>query len=100
MHYGDASLPRHYLRVRPPSQPNSDDTLECVLVRSDNEAVVVNLDICRRARVQDRTASWSHAPCHGSQFDIATGAVLRGPAKQPLATYDVREQNGEIEVRL
>jgi Rieske Fe-S protein len=23
-------------------------------------------------------------PCHGSQFDISTGAVLQGPATQPL----------------
>jgi nitrite reductase/ring-hydroxylating ferredoxin subunit len=23
-------------------------------------------------------------PCHGSQFDVATGKVLRGPAQQPV----------------
>ena len=23
-------------------------------------------------------------PCHGSQFDVATGQVLRGPAQQPV----------------
>ena len=39
-------------------------------------------------------------PCHGSQFDVASGAVLRGPAKRPLTTYEVREQGGEIEVRV
>jgi nitrite reductase/ring-hydroxylating ferredoxin subunit len=39
-------------------------------------------------------------PCHGSQFDVASGGVLRGPAKRPLTTYDVREQGGEIEVRV
>jgi 3-phenylpropionate/trans-cinnamate dioxygenase ferredoxin component len=39
-------------------------------------------------------------PCHGSQFDITSGAVLRGPAKRPLTTYEVREQGGEIEVRV
>ena len=27
------------------STPRTDETLSCVLVRSDNEAVVVNLDI-------------------------------------------------------
>jgi Rieske Fe-S protein len=26
---------------------------------------------------------------HGSQFDICSGAVLRGPAKEPLETYRV-----------
>jgi 3-phenylpropionate/trans-cinnamate dioxygenase ferredoxin component len=39
-------------------------------------------------------------PCHGSQFDIASGAVLRGPAKRPLTTYEVREQDGEILVKV
>jgi nitrite reductase/ring-hydroxylating ferredoxin subunit len=39
-------------------------------------------------------------PCHGSQFDVASGSVLRGPAKQPLTTYDVRERDGEIEIRI
>jgi catalase len=27
-------------------------------------------------------------PCHGSQFDISTGAVVRGPAKEALKTFD------------
>ncbi len=28
-------------------------------------------------------------PWHGAQFNVCTGAVLRGPAKEPLKTYDV-----------
>jgi nitrite reductase/ring-hydroxylating ferredoxin subunit len=36
----------------------------------------------------------------GSQFDISTGSVLRGPATQALETYEVREENGEIQVRV
>jgi 3-phenylpropionate/trans-cinnamate dioxygenase ferredoxin subunit len=38
--------------------------------------------------------------CHGSKYDITSGAVLRGPATEPLATYEVREQEGKIQVRL
>jgi nitrite reductase/ring-hydroxylating ferredoxin subunit len=38
-------------------------------------------------------------PCDGSLFDIATGAVQRGPSSKPLPTYEVREQQGEIAVR-
>jgi nitrite reductase/ring-hydroxylating ferredoxin subunit len=36
----------------------------------------------------------------GSQFDITTGAVLRGPATGPLATYEARELDGQIQVRV
>ena len=37
--------------------------------------------------------------CHGSHFDIETGAVIDGPATLPLATYEVREVEGGIQVR-
>jgi 3-phenylpropionate/trans-cinnamate dioxygenase ferredoxin component len=36
----------------------------------------------------------------GSQFDIKTGSVLRGPAMAALRTYHVREQNGKIQVQI
>lgn len=38
--------------------------------------------------------------CDGSQFDVKTGAVLRGPAKKALGTYEVCEQDGKIKVRV
>lgn len=38
--------------------------------------------------------------CHGSQFDITSGAVLRGPATRDLPTYEVREEDGAIQVRI
>jgi nitrite reductase/ring-hydroxylating ferredoxin subunit len=34
-------------------------------------------------------------PWHGSEFDVCTGAVLRGPAKEPVKTYSVIVE-GEI----
>jgi 3-phenylpropionate/trans-cinnamate dioxygenase ferredoxin component len=37
-------------------------------------------------------------PCHGSQFDVASGAVLTGPAKDPIATYPVRVEDNAIEI--
>lgn len=47
---------------------------------------------------------WLHrgrivCPWHGSQFDIDTGRVLRGPATIPLPCYEARITNGNIEVR-
>jgi nitrite reductase/ring-hydroxylating ferredoxin subunit len=37
--------------------------------------------------------------CHGSRFDIATGAVMNGPATRPLNMYEVSEVDGTIHVR-
>ena len=37
--------------------------------------------------------------CHGSQFDITSGAVVRGPATEPLNIYAVQEVDGAIQVR-
>lgn len=40
-------------------------------------------------------------PCHGSQFDVTTGAVLRGPATDALPSYNVKiDQRGIVMVEL
>jgi nitrite reductase/ring-hydroxylating ferredoxin subunit len=40
-------------------------------------------------------------PLHGSQFNVCSGAVLRGPAMDPLTTYRVVVQGdvGRVETR-
>jgi nitrite reductase/ring-hydroxylating ferredoxin subunit/uncharacterized membrane protein len=38
--------------------------------------------------------------CHGSQFDVRDGSVLRGPATAPQPAFDARDRDGTIEVRL
>jgi nitrite reductase/ring-hydroxylating ferredoxin subunit/uncharacterized membrane protein len=38
-------------------------------------------------------------PCHGSQYDLQDGSVINGPATMPEPHYDVRVQNGVIEVK-
>ena len=37
--------------------------------------------------------------CHGSRFDIGTGAVLNGPANRALNVYEVQEVEGSIRIR-
>jgi len=37
--------------------------------------------------------------CHGSRFDIATGAVINGPAVYELKIYDVQEVDGTVQIQ-
>ena len=39
-------------------------------------------------------------PWHGSQFDVTSGQVRRGPAQQPVASYPVRVQGDDVLVSL
>jgi uncharacterized protein YbjT (DUF2867 family)/nitrite reductase/ring-hydroxylating ferredoxin subunit len=50
----------------------------------------------RQAPLSEGTVDGSTVTCplHGAQFNIWTGAVLRGPAKDPLKTYRVTVEGG------
>src|SRR6202045_3830946 len=37
--------------------------------------------------------------CHGSLFDITTGAVINGPATKAFNVYKVQEVEGSIQIR-
>jgi nitrite reductase/ring-hydroxylating ferredoxin subunit len=39
-------------------------------------------------------------PCHGSRFDVTTGALLRGPAQEPVPSYPVRVADETLQVEL
>lgn len=61
-----------------------DDTcthLQCSLAEGDLEEAVV---IC---------------PCHGSEFDVRSGEVLQGPAREPVETYETRIEDGSLKVK-
>ena len=38
--------------------------------------------------------------CHGSQFDVTSGRVLKGPAVQPVQTHPVKLQEGRVQVEI
>jgi len=35
-------------------------------------------------------------PCHGSQFNVTTGAVIRGPARQPVRSRSVQGDGPDL----
>ena len=37
-------------------------------------------------------------PCHGSQFDVTSGSVIRGPAHQPVRSRSVEVQGDELQI--
>ena len=39
-------------------------------------------------------------PWHGSQFDVRSGEVKAGPAKEKINTYQAREENGKVMIAL
>jgi nitrite reductase/ring-hydroxylating ferredoxin subunit len=34
--------------------------------------------------------------CHGSQFDVTSGAVLRGPAERPVRSHAIEVQGSDL----
>jgi 3-phenylpropionate/trans-cinnamate dioxygenase ferredoxin subunit len=34
--------------------------------------------------------------CHGSVFNVKTGSVVRGPAKKPTPTFEVKVEGDQI----
>ena len=37
--------------------------------------------------------------CHGSRFDVSSGAVLQGPAREPVKTFETRVEDGTLKIR-
>jgi 3-phenylpropionate/trans-cinnamate dioxygenase ferredoxin component len=48
----------------------------------------------------DLQGPWVVCYCHNAAFEIATGAVVRGPAEQPIRVHEVRAMDGELQLLL
>ncbi len=100
-----------YVAVLPESDLRAGD-MRCVdvgetpvlLVRTKEGSLHALHNICTHAHTRmDEGRLRGHrlvCPLHGAGFDARTGAVLSGPATQPLPCYPVRVTDGMIEVQL
>jgi uncharacterized protein YbjT (DUF2867 family)/nitrite reductase/ring-hydroxylating ferredoxin subunit len=101
--HGDPAAGARAMSVRPPLEEHEFRVSEVppgsVLLAGDVAVFNVNGGFCatqarcphRQGPLSEGTIDGSTVTCplHGAQFDIWTGAVLRGPAKEPLKTYRV-----------
>lgn len=39
-------------------------------------------------------------PCHGSEFDVTSGNVVRGPAREPVSSYPVHREGKALSVEI
>lgn len=53
---------------------------------------------CPFSEEADLAGSEISCNCHGSQFDIRSGEVKRGPAERPIRTFAVRVAEDQLEV--
>ncbi|WP_353648654.1 Rieske (2Fe-2S) protein [Nakamurella sp. A5-74] len=68
-----------------------------VLLARTGEAVVGHSVVCTHAGCPVQAAGANaDCNCHGSQYNATTGAVLKGPATQPLAEVAVTVKDGAV----
>lgn len=75
--------------------------LEAIVVRKpDNTLSAVNIKCTHKQCDVEWKASEKNllCPCHGSKF-APDGTVVEGPAETPLASYEVKEEEGAILVK-
>ena len=75
-----------------------------ILVANTGDGIFAIGNICTHKGCQlsrgTLEGSTVHCPCHGSAFDVKSGAVVKGPAGQAEASYPVAIENGGITITL
>ena len=84
-------------------QVKADGIPICLARLEDGEVLAIS-DICSHEEVElsDGTLDEDvvECPAHGSCFSVRTGAVAGLPASEPVATYPVTVEDGEIFVEI
>lgn len=69
-----------------------------VVARPTSSSVVCFSAVCTHEGCTVQVeGSQLDCPCHGSQFNALTGAVLQGPAAQPLPAIPVKVSGTQVE---
>lgn len=67
-----------------------------LLTRKGNAVTALNAKCTHQGCTTAPRGGIIQCPCHGSQFQPGTGAVLQGPAAAPLAKVNVTVTNGQV----
>jgi|SRR5690606_4118475 len=96
---GERLLPVSEIPVGESRAVRTSEGAELVLTRVGEDEVVALSAVCTHqgCTVRPQTEVLE-CPCHGSRFAPADGAVVRGPAEDPLPRVQVRIESGDIVV--
>ncbi|MFM2313561.1 MAG: hypothetical protein RLZZ04_2837 [Cyanobacteriota bacterium] len=78
-----------------------NEKLKVLVLQQDNGLMALNPVCTHRGCIVDwdKSSSTLVCPCHDAKFSIE-GNVIAKPATKPLSTYEVKEDNGEVLVKL
>jgi nitrite reductase/ring-hydroxylating ferredoxin subunit len=80
------------------------DGLRLLVSRSEDGSVCAIANACTHVGSPldegERDGNVVACPWHGSRFDLCSGEVMRGPAREPQRRFDARLRDGKVEVRL
>ena len=103
---GRPTVPKGAVRLAPAAALKADaaapyrdpgDGSPDIVVRHRDGSLAAFSAVCTHAGCQVEYASGMLVcPCHGSEFDASTGAVIQGPAVTPLARKRVIQRRGSI----
>ncbi|WP_324649648.1 Rieske (2Fe-2S) protein [Georgenia sp. H159] len=96
---GERLLPVSEVPVGQSAAVTTSEGAELVVTRPAEDEVVVLSAVCTHQGCTVRRERENLVcPCHGSTFAAVDGAVLQGPAEEPLTRVPARIESGDVVV--